>query len=233
MASVLLQRRAASSAQTGAYPVHARRRETMRLSRRFAGPLLAALMAVGATAATAMPASAATVAPYFRIGVAPQGSSFLRCLQGNLGGPWARPLPSSPVIRTSRTRASCGCRLPWAAISTSSRTSAPAGAWKPATAPSTSVPSTCGPASPPRATNAGTGRPPPPPAVPRSPGRIRSRRESPAAPGSASTSRGADHVRASAADLALQRHAGPAILGRPVATGCLRRGLACLVPPED
>jgi hypothetical protein len=59
----------------------------MRLSRRFAGPLAAGVMAIGATAATAMPASAATVAPYFRIGVAPQGSSFLRCLQGDLGGP--------------------------------------------------------------------------------------------------------------------------------------------------
>ena len=62
------------------------------------------------------------LSPYFRIGVAPQGSSFLRCLQGDLGGPWARPLPSSPVTRTSLTRVSC--RLPWVATPTSSRTSA-------------------------------------------------------------------------------------------------------------
>jgi ricin-type beta-trefoil lectin protein len=68
----------------------------MRLSRRFAGPLLAALMAAGATAATAVPASAATVAPYFRIGVAPQGSSFLRCLQGDLGGPLGSTVTQQP-----------------------------------------------------------------------------------------------------------------------------------------
>ena len=190
MASAPLQRRAATSTQTGICPVPTRRGETMRLSRRFAGPLLAGLMAAGATVATAMPASAATVAPYFRIGVAPQGSSFLRCLQGDLGGPLGSTVTQQPCNPTSLTRVSCGCRLPWVATSTSSRTSAPAGAWKRATGPSTAAPSTCGPASPPRATNAGTGHPPPPPAVPRSPDRIPSRRGSPAAPGSASTSRG-------------------------------------------
>jgi hypothetical protein len=68
----------------------------MRFTRKLAGPLLAVLMAAGATAATAMPASAATVAPYFRIGVAPQGSSFLRCLQGNLGGPLGSAVTQQP-----------------------------------------------------------------------------------------------------------------------------------------
>jgi hypothetical protein len=68
----------------------------MRFTRKLAGSLLAALMAVGATAATVMPASAATVAPYFRIGVAPQGSSFLRCLQGDLGGPLGSTVTQQP-----------------------------------------------------------------------------------------------------------------------------------------
>jgi hypothetical protein len=43
-----------------------------------------------------MPASAATVAPYFRIGVAPQGSSFLRRLQGDLGGPLGSTVTQQP-----------------------------------------------------------------------------------------------------------------------------------------
>ena len=68
----------------------------MHFMRKLTGPLLAALMATGATAATAMPAGAATVAPYFRIGVAPQGSSFLRCLQGNLGGPLGSAVTQQP-----------------------------------------------------------------------------------------------------------------------------------------
>jgi hypothetical protein len=69
----------------------------MRFTGKLASPLLAALMAIGATAATAMPASAATVAPYFRIGVAPQGSSFLRCLQGDLGGPLGSTVTQQPL----------------------------------------------------------------------------------------------------------------------------------------
>ena len=218
MASAPLQRRAATSTQTGICSVPTRRGETMRLSRRFAGPLAAGVMAAGATVAAAAPASASTVTPYWHIMTIPQGYYHPLCLQGDLGGPWARPSPSSPVTRTSPTRVSCGCRLPWVATSTSSRTSAPGGAWKPATAPSTAAPSTCGPASPPRATNAGTGHPPPPPGfpVPRTESHpdagLRQQRVLPRRPG------GADHSWASAPDLALQRHACPAILGRPVAS---------------
>jgi len=52
-----------------------------------AGLLTAGMMAGAAAVAPAAPASAGTVAPYYRIGMAPQGGAFSLCLQGNLGGP--------------------------------------------------------------------------------------------------------------------------------------------------
>ena len=52
-----------------------------------AGLLTAGLMAGAAAVAPAAPASAGTVAPYYRIGMAPQGGALSLCLQGNLGGP--------------------------------------------------------------------------------------------------------------------------------------------------
>jgi len=59
----------------------------MRFTGKLAGLGLAGLMAASAAVATAAPASAGTVAPYYRVGMAPQGGAFSLCLQGNLGGP--------------------------------------------------------------------------------------------------------------------------------------------------
>lgn len=188
MASVPLQRRAASSTQTGSVPRI--RVEGKPCACPEGSParwsLLRAVPSCGACKAT-------------------------------WAAPWARPLPSSPVTRTPRTRASCGCRLPWAATSTSSRTSAPAV-----------------PGSPQRrrqrrhrrlvalrvhreqrtlvlATLRHRRRFPVPRAESDPDASLRQHRVLPRRPG------GTDHAGASVADLALQRHACPAILGRPVA----------------